>query len=32
MAKVNLNQTRLSHVPESRKLPECKNKLRFEGT
>ena len=32
MVKVNLNQIRLSHVPESHNLPECTNKPRFEGT
>ena len=31
MAKVNLDQTRLSHVSESYTLSECRNKPGHEG-
>ena len=31
MTKVNLGQTRLSHMPESYTLPECTNKQEYEG-
>ena len=31
MAKVKLGQTRLIHVPERCTLPECTNKLGYEG-
>ena len=31
MAKVNLGQTRLSHVSESYTLPECTDKPGYEG-
>ena len=32
MAKVNLGQTRLTHVSKSYTLPECTNKRGYEGT
>ena len=32
MAKVNLGQTRLTHVSKSYTLPECTNKRGDEGT
>ena len=32
MAKVDLGQTRLSHVSESYTLPECTNQPRYDGT
>ena len=32
MAKVNIVQTRLSHVLESYTLTECTNKVGYEGT
>ena len=32
MTKVDLGQTRLSHVSESYTLPECTNQPRYDGT